>query len=280
MRSDQIIHYYETCDADYRLFWDLAHSHAMHAGYWDEHTKTLRQALQRENEVLAQRAHIQPNDRVLDAGCGVGGSAIYLAKHYHCEVVGITLSAKQVETARQTAQQESVQDLATFEVMDYTSTTFHDHSFDVVWGVESICHAADKRLFIREAARLLKPKGRLIIADGFAKQAIYSPPDQLKMDTWLKGWGVSTLAQASLFERSLQEEGFVLIEFQDVTQHVMPSSRRLYWLSWPAIPLSKLGELVGWRKPAQTANLYGARCQYQTLKKELWHYGILYAEKG
>ena len=280
MYSDQIVHYYETCEEDYRLFWDLAHSHAMHAGYWDETTKTLREALQRENEILAERAQIKSSDHVLDAGCGIGGSSLYLAQNYHCQVTGITLSQKQVETAQKLAQQKGLENQVHFEVMDYTHTTFPDHSFDVVWGVESICHTLNKRLFIKEAFRLLKPKGRLIVADGFAKQAVYSAKDQVKMDAWLQGWGVSTLAQASYFERDLQEEGFTPIHFEDITTHVIPSSRRLYWISWPAWPLSKIGEWLNWRQPSQTANIYGARCQYLTLKKGLWQYGIFYAEKS
>jgi tocopherol O-methyltransferase len=103
MRSDQIIYYYDSCETDYRLFWDLAYSQAMHAGYWDENTKTLRDALHRENEILAERAQIKPGEQVLDAGCGIGGSSLYLAQTHQCQVTGITLSAKQVETATKLA---------------------------------------------------------------------------------------------------------------------------------------------------------------------------------
>lgn len=98
-----IIDYYENCETDYRLLWDLNHSHAMHAGYWDQTTHTLREALQRENEVLADLVRINAEDRVLDAGCGVGGSSMYLAQHRGCEVTGITLSEKQVQLATETA---------------------------------------------------------------------------------------------------------------------------------------------------------------------------------
>ena len=70
-----IIEYYNTNDWAYRLW-----GRDMHFGYWDESTKTLQQATKKFNEVLAQTAHISENDRVLDAGCGVGGGSIYLAK--------------------------------------------------------------------------------------------------------------------------------------------------------------------------------------------------------
>jgi tocopherol O-methyltransferase len=279
MQKEQIVDYYDTCESDYRLLWDLDHSHAMHAGYWDSQTRSLREALRRENEVLAEIAAIKPADHVLDAGCGVGGSSIYLAQTYGCHVVGITLSAKQVQTATQKAAQVGVQDKTTFKVMDYTSTDFPSQTFDVVWGIESICHTMDKRLFIKEAARLLKPAGRLIVADGFAKQPPSNSQEEAQMRCWLNGWGVQALDQANNFESNLKIEGFEQIRFLDITAHVMPSSRRLYWYSWPAIPLSKMGEWLGLRLPSQTANLYSARCQYQTLKKGLWQYGIFYARK-
>lgn len=279
MRDKQIVDYYDTCESDYRLFWDLNHSRAMHAGYWDHQTRTLRQALKRQNEILAELVGVQKGERILDAGCGVGGSSIFLAKTYGCNVLGITLSAKQVETATKNAIQENVQENAAFKVLDYASTGLDSNSFDVVWAIESVCHAKDKSLFIKEAARLLKPGGRLIVADGFLKQSKHALADNSKMDCWLKGWGVQSLETAGNFEYFLRAEKFEGIRFQDITSHVAPSSRLLYWVSLPAIPLSKMGEWLGLRHPSQTANLFSARCQYQTLKKGLWQYGIFYAKK-
>ncbi len=280
MNREQIIHYYETCENDYRLLWDLDYSHAMHAGYWDEQTKTLRDALRRENEILAKRAHIKEGERILDAGCGVGGSSIFLAQHYRCEVFGITLSQKQVQTAYLKAKAAHVQPLPVFQVMDYTCTNFPNHFFDVIWGIESICHTEDKSLFIKEAARLLKPTGRLIIADGFAMKDCYPPKERDSMERWLEGWGVKVLDTRQTFENHLQQQGFKNISFTNATAHIMPSSKRLYLYSWPTLMLSRLGECLGWRSKSQTKNLYSARYQYQTLKKGLWQYGIFYADKG
>jgi cyclopropane fatty-acyl-phospholipid synthase-like methyltransferase len=279
MNKKEIVRYYEACESDYRLFWDLDSSLAMHAGFWDKKTKTLRDALRRENEVLAEIAHIRTTDHVLDAGCGVGGSAIFLAQRYQCQVTGITLSAKQVLRAQEYLARFKPSPYPHFYVMDYTATSFPDQSFDVIWALESVCHAQDKNAFIREAFRLLKPGGRLIVADGFLCTTDQSVIERQKMQTWLQGWGVSTLETLTNFHSYLKTAHFQSIRYFDMTTQVTPSSRRLYLYSIPSIFLSKIAEKVGWRNSLQTANLYSARYQYQMLKKKIWQYGVFYAEK-
>src|SRR5262249_58415583 len=99
------------------------------------------------------------------AGCGVGGSAVWLARTHAVEVVGVTLVASQVVRARRFAETSGVTGRVTFEQQDYTHTTFPDGTFDVVWAMESICHAPEKGLFVQEARRLLKPGGRLGVVE-------------------------------------------------------------------------------------------------------------------
>jgi len=274
MQKEEIVRYYDQCQIDYSLFWDLNHSRAMHAGYWDETTRSLRDALKRENEVLAERVRICKRDRVLDAGCGVGGSSLFLAQKYGCDVVGISLSGKQVQRASTIAEKAQIHPKPSFLVGDYTHTGFEKHSFDVVWAVESVCHASNKEDFVAEAARLLKTGGRLILADGFALK------DHPLMDKWLKGWGVPSLETAEDFIAMLKRHGFSNIEFQDATPHVMPSAKRLYLYSLFGVPLSKLGEWVGLRTSVQTENLLSARYHYQALKQGLWQYGIVSAKRS
>lgn len=279
LKAKQIVEYYDTCECDYRTFWDLNRSMAMHAGFWDSKTSTLSEALARENEILAEYAQIKPHEKVLDAGCGVGGSSIFLAKHIGCEVTGITLSPKQVETASQFAEKHSVTSLATFKTMDFCQTSFADASFDVIWGIESICHAEDKSRFIKEAYRLLKKGGRLIMADGFGSRENYSSEQSKEMGYWLNGWGVDALETQINFLNLLNKNGFCDAVYRNMTSFVMPSSKRLHWISFPAIVMSKVGEWLGMRTPIQTKNLWAAYYQYITLKKGLWEYGLLCAHK-
>ena len=274
-----IAQYYDACECDYRTFWNLDRSLAMHAGFWDQETKTLEEALERENAFLAEFAGIKPGERVLDAGCGVGGSSIFLAARYGCRVTGITLSQKQAESARRHACSRGVSSLADFETMDFCQTHFPDASFDVVWGLESVCHAQDKLRFVREAYRLLKPGGRLVVADGFAKKSAYSPKESSQMRRWLCGWGVDALDRVPQFNDHLLKTGFEAILYKSITRNVLPSSKRLFWISLPAYVFSRLGEWMGKRTRIQTENIRAAYYQYTTLKKELWEYGVFYARK-
>jgi tocopherol O-methyltransferase len=278
-RKNTIIHYYDVCESDYRYLWDLDRSLAMHAGYWDETTKTLHDALIRENEILAECAKIVSTDHVLDAGCGVGGSSIFLAERYRCRVTGITLSQKQAEKGAQCAQMRHLANPPQFLVRDFCCTEFPNHLFDVVWALESMCHAENKQQFVKEAYRILKPGGRLVVADGFAGKKRYSSLEESLMSKWLRGWGVDALETTEAFESHLQHEGFHHIQFKDITTHVLPSSKRLFYISLPAIVLSKLGEWLRRRSKIQTANIRGAYYQYKTIKQNLWNYGIFFAEK-
>src|SRR5207249_7108119 len=133
--KDDIARYYDLSEIHYRRFWDLDKSRSLHYGYWDPSTKNFHEALLNLNKILAARVSITKDDVVLDAGCGVGGSCIWLAKNIGCKATGISLNAKQVEKAKDIAMQEGVQHLVNFEQKDYTNTGFADNSFDVVWAV-------------------------------------------------------------------------------------------------------------------------------------------------
>jgi tocopherol O-methyltransferase len=279
LRKKQIVQYYDTCEKNYRNWWDLDRSLSIHAGFWDETTPTLHDALLNENRILAKIAKIQPVDHVLDAGCGIGGSSIYLSEQIGCQVTGITLSEKQVQTATQKASERNLARPPLFLVRDYTNSGFPDGSFDLVWAIESVCHAEDKSLFVKEAYRLLKPGGRLIVADGFNVRNQYKPSEKRILDKAMNGWAVDTMESIPNFEGYLQQTGFKNISKQDATHYVLPSSRRLFWYSFPAIAYSKLGEWFGWSSKMATRDFVGYHYQYWVIKKQLSKYLVFYAEK-
>lgn len=276
---DKIINYYDSCLIDFKIVWRLNRCLAMHYGYWDHTTERVSDALLRENEIMANRAKITKNQYVLDAGCGVGGSSIFLAKNIGCKVAGISLSKNQIRECQKNSRKHHMSDLTTFQVMDFCNTTFDDESFDVVWAIESICHAIDKNKFVKESYRVLKPGGKLIVADGWASLHIYTAKDQKLMDEWTRSFCVNKLEHSSTFTAFLKTAGFMNFLWEDATNNILPSAKRLYRYAQIAMIPAKVLNLIGVRTETQHANLIAVHRAYLALIGKLWHYGIICAQK-
>jgi len=276
---NRIVQYYKESENGYKDSWDLKNSLAIHYGYWDEKVNSFPGSLIRMSEVMMEAAEIKSTDRVLDAGCGVGGSSIFLAKTIGCNVIGITLSPDQVAQAKSNAQKNAVDSLVEIKVMNYSATEFPDKSFDVVWGCESICYADDKSVFIEEAYRLLKPGGRLVVADGFVNKFENNehPVDR----AWLNGWQVNYLETPERFARFMKNTGFENINYRDITKQTSHSAKRLYRVYFLAKIYVAWMKLTG-HKPStemQKKNIDACKYQYLSRKKGLSGYGLIVGEK-
>lgn len=276
---EKIIQYYKEAENAYNDSWDLSNSLAIHYGYWDKQVKTFPQSLLRMNEVMMEAAGIKSSDKVLDAGCGVGGSSIFIASTLGCKVSGITISERQVQQAVANAKRKDVEPLVDFKVMNYCATDFPDASFDVVWGCESICYADSKEQFILEAFRLLKPGGRLVVADGFVTD--FANNENPVIRQWLEGWQVNYLESPERFESFMQQTGFININYRNISRQTAHSSRRLnrfYYLA----SLYLLWKKITFSKPAtemQKKNIQACKYQYRGMKKGLWQYGLVVGKK-
>lgn len=276
----RIIQYYKDTENAYKDSWDLNNSLAIHYGYWDEGVKSFPESLLRMNAVMMKAADIKPADHVLDAGCGVGGSSIFLASTLGCRVTGITLSERQVQLATMNTQKKHLENLVDFKVMDYCNTEFPDASFDVVWGCESICYADDKEKFIKEAYRLLKRGGRLVVADGFVTD--FAKNDNPIIRKWLEGWQVNYLETPERFQQFMQQTGFDKIGYRNISKEASHSSRRLYkfyflaslYLGWKKINFSKPATEM------QKKNIAACKYQYIGMKKGFWQYGLIVGTKA
>ena len=274
-----IVDYYDATENAYKDSWDLNNSLAIHYGYWDEKVKTFPESLLRMNEVMAEAAKIETGEKVLDAGCGIGGSSIFLAESLGCDVTGISLSGRQINKAKELVLQKGIESKMRFEMMNYCSTSFAAESFDVVWGCESVCYADDKEQFINEAYRLLKPGGRLVVADGFVTD--FKNNEHPTIRNWLDGWQVNYLETAERFGEFMKSEGFNNISFRDISNYAAHSSRRLYkfyflanlYLLWKTLTFSNRATAM------QKKNIEGCKHQYHGMNKSLWQYGLIVGTK-
>lgn len=277
--NSDIAEYYDTTQIHYERWWKLRKSLSLHYGTWDKGIHDLSAALENTNRVLMELSKISEHDKVLDAGCGVGGAAFYLNKKRNIEVNGISLSNKQINLANKIARQNNLTDKVSFHVMDFTQTTFDNESFDVVWACESVCHCEDKAMFVKEAYRVLKKGGRLILSDFCLTEDGLRDKHKL-IKRWGNSWSVSNFISASSFSKLLNQEGFSQVQILDHTSKIEKSAKRLYYASIlgaiPSILYNKLHPKISrFAKSHYKCGYY----QYRALKKNLWRYNIVLAIK-
>ena len=128
----------------------------------------LPRALERYLEVLLDPLGIKPGHTVLDVGCGIGATAEWLVRRYGCRVAAIDIVPDFVDAATRRFTAQGLTGRATAHRMDALNLGFADASFDFVVGLEVIYHFPDKQRFFREAARVLKPGGTLVLSEYFA----------------------------------------------------------------------------------------------------------------
>lgn len=169
--NEGIAHFYDTSSGVWEDIW----GEHMHHGYYD--TGLPRKAAQSVNHREAQIRMIEESlkwagiseegetkpQRIIDVGCGIGGSSRHLARKYGAEVIGITLSPRQASRAAKITSDAGLSSKVSFQVADALNQPFPDKHFDFVWSMESGEHMPDKEKFMSELVRVTKPGGRILI---------------------------------------------------------------------------------------------------------------------
>ena len=115
--------------------------------------------------------------RVLDVGCGIGGSSRILSDYYGFDVIGISISQEQIKRANELTANK---DFCRFDVMNALDLKFEKGSFDGVWSVEAGPHIFDKQTYADEMLRVLRPGGVLAVADWNQRDSIMYPLNLLE----------------------------------------------------------------------------------------------------
>ena len=280
-QREKVNRYYQASIFDYHTMWTGKEDQAIHFGYYDSPNDSHSQSLLNMNRVLAQCARVTSVDRVVDAGCGYGGSAVWLAKNIGCTVIGLNIVPFQIKKAEQCARREKVTDRVSFRNEDYTQTSLLSMSVDVVWGLESIVHAPDKAQFVKEAFRVLKFGGRIVMAEYTLRE---NPPlSEREIDflrVWLDGWAMPNLLEAGVYKKLFGKAGFKNIKAENITPQVLPSFQRLKRLLRWGLPVGRFLNRVGIFSAEHIGNIEGSRVHIEALEKGYWQYSILTAEKN
>lgn len=274
--KEKIIQYYYSCDKSYQ-HWGEHEIYEMHYGYWDKTIKSHSDSLTKMNQFLSEKMKINSGDKILDAGCGVGAISIWLARHYdNIKITGINISKTQLNKADIFAKKCGVSNKIIFLEKDYLNTTFINESFNTIFAIESVCHTKNKNDFIKEAHRILRYEGKLIVGDFFLTKSILNKLEKKVMHLYLNGWAVPNLSSKEYFIEDLKRAGFKNIECLDKTANIIPSSKIMFKKGCSGLFVDKI---IKHRSKVQYANTITCFFQYIALKMGLWKYLVFYAEK-
>jgi tocopherol O-methyltransferase len=211
----RIRQHYDRLSYLYRFFW----GEHLHHGYW-EGTESAPRAQIQLMERLAERAALPSGARVLDIGCGVGGSVLWLADQLDCEVTGITISPVQARMAAAQAKRRGLSGRARFEVRDADQWQPDPASVDAVWIMESSEHFHDKPGFFERCARALKPGGILAVCAWLRRDGPPPEEEQALVNTIAKAMLSASLGSLSDYRRWMLDAGLTVTVAEDITRHV------------------------------------------------------------
>lgn len=265
--------FYDIYHELYLKIWGDYNNLAFHMGYFDQTIRTHEESLLKMNQVVFDIAKIKQNDLVLDAGCGVGGSAIWLAKSKGSRVMGISLVENEIELAKKFAKENNVNNLTNFKVMEMTNTNFDNKTFNVIMTIESICYVINKSNFLREAFRILQQDGRLIVADYFSKDEISK--EERNYIEQINETSLIHLCSQNQFKNTLKSNGFRNIQLYDLTRNVKKSYEN--GINKLSLLLTKTTDpfLKKVIEEEKNRNIL----EYFCMNNQILNYGLIYAEK-
>ena len=267
--TEAIKKYYSDTQFEYGLVWNWRSKHtpALHFGYYDEKATDHHRSVIRANEVLAEWGNIQQGSIIIDAGCGLGHSTLWLAEHYNALVTGITIVPKQVETMQKFIAKRGIKNVSFLEA-SYFNMPFEDSSVDVVWAIEAVCHAKDKLQFYKEAYRVLKPGGKLLIGENLRTARPLEKEKEAILKEIFNSWAIPDLDTFEEHRSHALGSGFTSFESKDVTANMMVSYRNLEEMCKRWGWLNNLLHVTGIISTVRRDNMLGSLKQYKAIKEK------------
>jgi SAM-dependent methyltransferase len=191
-------------------------------------------------EELAGWVAMRETHRVLDVGCGIGGTCRHLAATFGCHAIGIDLTEAYCRTAQSLSRRTGFSDATTFAVASALALPIDDEAFEIVWTEHVQMNLADKQAFYSEMWRVLRPGGHLVFNDVFGGEAgapIVPVP-------WASGPEMNHLVSPGAARALLGGLGAVCIRWEDrseaATLFFERVVERLRARGWPPLGLHLL----------------------------------------
>lgn len=254
-----------------------------HFGYYQPNSKwpfPINAALRRMEERLFNSLKLQPGARVLDAGCGAGHVAVYMASK-GLQVDGIDVVKNHVWWAQQCVKNRGFIKSVTVRLMDYHHVELPDSSFDGVYTIETLVHATDPEKVLGQFFRVLKPGGSVTLheyqhpkPDAVPKEVpsdLLQSLEQISRRTSIPAW---EKFEHGVLQSMLERRGFQDVVVEDLTENVKPMVMLFCIVAYiPFLIIGLLG-LDPW-----FANTRAGAEGYRVLKWRLWRYVAVTAKK-
>jgi tocopherol O-methyltransferase len=224
--EEDVIRYYERFWSKSELWWETDKTLGIHLGYYDKGIHSHTDAVLYMNEIAWRLLNLKSETpgKILDAGCGVGGTSIYLAQKYpQMFFTGITIVPTHVVMAERFAKKRNVTANTRFLEQSYCQTTFPDNSYDGIIALESVIYAHKDEDLIKELYRVLKPGGRIAIIDGFRTDKPIPRSLNKIYKIWLDGRALINVEPVNEFAACMKQKGFRDVMVSDISSHVISS---------------------------------------------------------
>ncbi|KAL8334318.1 hypothetical protein RB593_003815 [Gaeumannomyces tritici] len=243
--------YYHTYES--RIGYRLLLGGTRHFGYYASGSSfpfPIGRALRAMEEKMAEALALPSGSQLLDAGCGVGHVALYLARNKGMRVTAIDVVEHHVTKARRNIARAALPEgQVTAQRMDYHHLeTLADESHDGVYTMETLVHATDPEAVLAGFLRVLRPGGRVALfeydhdVESMGEGQLGYLANDLRTINELAAMPTCMRSKQGLFEDMLHNAGFEDVQVHDYSQNVRPMLRLFYWLAViPAIFVRLLG---------------------------------------
>jgi tocopherol O-methyltransferase len=212
-----VARHYDELDPFYRRLW----GEHVHHGLWFDGLEEPEEATEQLIDAVIAPLRLRMGDRLVDIGCGYGGTARYVARVAGAQVTGLTLSQAQADYARAAAAHLG-SDVPVPEILvqDWTKNRFAPDSFDAAVSIECLAHVVDKAAYFAEIRRVLKPGSRASLAVWLSGDGATPWEHRHLLEPICREGRLPSMGTAFDYSLLIAQAGLRVVAFHDVTAHV------------------------------------------------------------